>query len=135
MADPDQEQAAREADGRKRLLEAGGESIPRGRWLHGTEPPAAVDLIQFAVWQARNSRLSRADLLAALALVPAARAEVDQLEAGLLFAARDDGLSWSRISLAMGLRSPQAAQQRLGRVAGRAGGGAGGTAGDLSVRG
>jgi hypothetical protein len=135
MADGDREQAAREADGRKRLLEAGGESIPRASRLHGAQPPADVDLIQFAAWQARNSRLSGTDLLAALALLPAARAEVDQLEAALLFAARAEGLSWSRISLAMGLGSPQAAQQRLGRVAGRASRESGRTAGDLPVRG
>jgi hypothetical protein len=135
MANADHEQAAREADGRKRLLEAAGESIPRAPWQQGTQPPAAVDLIQFAAWQARNSRLSRSGLLAALALLPAARAEVDQLEAALLFAARADGLSWSRISLAMGLRSPQAAQQRLGRVAGRAGAEPGGTSGDLPILG
>ena len=134
MTGSDQEQAASEADGRKRLLEAAGESIPRAPWRHGAQPPPAVDLIQFAAWQARNSRLSRADLLAALALLPAARAEVDQLEAAVLSAARADGLSWSRISLAMGLQSPQAAQQRLGRVAGRASRVSGRTAGDLPVR-
>jgi hypothetical protein len=133
MADADQEQAAREADGRKRLLEAAGESIPRAPWRQGTQPPAAVDLIQFAAWQAGNSRLSDADLLAALALLPAARAEVDQLEAALLFTARAKGLSWSRISLAVGLRSPQAAQQRLGRVADRTGRKPGGTTGDLPI--
>ena len=46
---------------------------------------------------------------------------VDQTEAALLFTARAHGLSWSQISQAMGLGSPQAAQQRFGRVAGRTG--------------
>jgi len=64
---------------------------------------------------------SRDDLLAALALLPAARAEVDQAEAALLFTARAHGLSWSQISQAMGLGSPQAAQQRFGRITGRTG--------------
>ena len=62
-----------------------------------------------------------ADVLAALTLLAAARAEVDQAEAALLFTARAHGLSWSQISQAMGLGSPQAAQQRFGRVTGRAG--------------
>jgi hypothetical protein len=135
MTDADREQAARQEDGRKRLLAAGGDVIPRAPWLHAAQPPAAVDLIQFATWQARISRPSDEDLLAALALLPAARAEVDQLEVALLSAARSRGFSWSRISLALGLRSPQAAQQRLGRVAGRSGTDQDGTAGDLPVRG
>ena len=65
--------------------------------------------------------LGEEELLAALTLLPAARAEVDQAEAGLLFTARARGLSWARISRAMGLGSAQAAQQRFGRVTGRAG--------------
>ena len=60
-------------------------------------------------------------MLAALTLLAAARAEVDQTEAAVLFTARAQGLSWSQISQAMGLGSPQAAQQRFGRVTGRAG--------------
>jgi hypothetical protein len=59
-------------------------------------------------------------VLAALALLTAARAELDQTEAALLFTARAHGLSWPRISRAMGLGSPQAAQQRFDRVTGRA---------------
>jgi hypothetical protein len=121
MADADRAQAAREAESRRRLVEVGGDVIPRAPWLHDAQPPAAIDLIQFAAWRAGISRLSGNDLLAALALLPAARAEVDQLETALLFAARTQGISWARISRAMGLRSPQAAQQRLGRVAGRVG--------------
>jgi hypothetical protein len=126
MADADQVQAAREAESRKRLLQAGEDVIPRGPWLHEAQPPPAFDLIQFAAWQSGNSRFTGADLLAALALIQPARAEVDQLETALLFAARDRGISWARISRAMGLRSPQAAQQRWGRVAGRVGADPGG---------
>jgi hypothetical protein len=121
MAEADRVQAAREAESRRRLLKAGGDVIPRAPWLHEAQPPAAIDLIQFAAWRAGISPLSGNELLAALALLPAARAEVDQLETALLFAARSQGISWARISRAMGLRSPQAAQQRLGRVAGRVG--------------
>ncbi len=121
MTGADQEEAARVGESRKRLLEAGGGVIPRAPWLHDAQPPAAIDLVQFAAWQAGISRLSGPDLLAALTLVPAARAEVDQLESALLFSARAHGYSWSQISRAMGLRSPQAAQQRLGRIARRVG--------------
>ena len=58
-------------------------------------------------------------MLAALALLPAARAEVEQVEAALLCTARAQGLSWPRISRAMGLVSAQAAQQPFGRGTGR----------------
>jgi len=149
--DADHEQAAKEAGARQWLLGTGASALPRMPWLAGSQPPAAADLIQFALWRSQPGRaagrgrtgrasgaggaggLGRAggaggrggtsqdDLLAALALLPAARAEVDQAEAALLFTARAHGLSWSRISQAMGLGSPQAAQQRFGRVSGRTG--------------
>ncbi len=120
-ADADQGQAAREADARRMLLDAGAASLPRAPWLAGRQPPAAVDLIQFAVWRSHAGGVDERDLLAALTLLPAARAEADQVEAALLFTARAHGLSWSRISRAMGLGSPQAAQQRFDRIAGRTG--------------
>jgi len=119
--DADHEQAAREAEARGRLLGAGASSLPRAPWLHRAQPPSAVDLIRFAVWRAQAGGAGEEDLLEALALLSAARAEVDQVEAALLFTARARGLSWPRISRAMGLGSPQAAQQRFGRVTGRAG--------------
>jgi hypothetical protein len=115
----DQDQAAREAHARRRLLRAGAAAMPRPPWLHKRQPPSAVDLIQFALWRAGTGDLTDEDLSAALTLLPAARAEVDQVEAALLFAARADGLSWSRIARAIGLGSAQAAKQRFDRVAGR----------------
>lgn len=114
----DHEQAAREAGARTRLLGAGAAALPRMPWLAGRQPPAAADLIRFALW---HGDAGAGDLLAALTLLPAARAEVDQAEAALLFTARAHGLSWSQISRAMGLGSPQAAQQRFGRITGRTG--------------
>jgi glutathione S-transferase len=120
-ANPDHEQAAREAYARRRLLRAGAASLPRMPWLAGQQPPSATDLISFTLWRSRVGGTGQEDLLAALALLPAARAEADQVEAALLFTARAEGLSWSRISRAMGLGSPQAAQQRFGRVTGRTG--------------
>jgi hypothetical protein len=115
----DQRQADREARARTRLLDAGAARLPRPPWLHRSQPPAAGDLIRFALWPGRAGEVAEEDVTAALALLPAARAEVDQMEAALLFTARAGGLSWSRISQAMGLGSPQAAQQRYDRVTGR----------------
>ncbi|HEX5296993.1 MAG TPA: DNA-binding protein [Streptosporangiaceae bacterium] len=132
--DEDQVQAAREADARGLLLEAGAALLPRPPWVHEQQPPAATDLIRFAVWRANAGRpaanasdpdanaggIGEEGVLAALSLLAAARAELDHTEAALLFTARSRGLSWPRISRAMGLGSPQAAQQRFDRVSGRA---------------
>jgi hypothetical protein len=127
VRDMDQAQAAREADARGQLLKSGASSLPRPPWLHERQPPSATDLIRFALWQAtvggptaNADDLGEESVLAALTLLAAARAELDQSEAALLFTARSHGLSWPRISRAMGLRSPQAAQQRFDRVSGRA---------------
>ena len=120
MTDADHEQAARKAAARRQLLDAGASSLPRAPWLHPRQPPSAADLIQFVLWQIDTSDIGEQALLAALALLPTARAEADQAEAVLLFTARARHLSWPQISLAMGLRSAQAAQQRFDRVAGRA---------------
>ena len=121
MTDADHQQAAREAAARRQLLDAGASSLPRAPWLHPGQPPSAADLIEFALWRIGSSDTGEEALLAAaLALLPAARAEADQAEAALLFTARARGLSWPQISRAMGLQSAQAAQQRSGRVTGRA---------------
>lgn len=117
--DADRVRAAREADARTRLLDAGASALPRAPWLHRSQQPSAVDLIHFAIWRAGNGDIDETALLAALTLLPAARAEIDQVEAAALFTARSRGLSWPRISRAMGLASAQAAQQRFDRVTGR----------------
>ena len=82
-------------------------------------PPTAVDLTQFALW--RSADLSPADLLSTLTLLPAARAEVEGVEAALLFTAKAAGLTWAQIAEAMGFRSPQACQQHYNRLAARQG--------------
>lgn len=115
----DQHQAARETAARAELRSAGASSLPRAPWLHPRQPPSAVDLVQFALWRDSSGELDENGLLAALTLLPAARAELDQLEAAMLLTARTHGLSWPRIATALGLASAQAAQQRFGRLSGR----------------
>lgn len=112
-------QAAREAEARGYLLGAGASSLPRVPWLHENQPPSAADLVRFAAWRGGVGSIAEGGLLAGLTLLAAARAELDQTEAALMFTARAHGVSWPRISGAMGLGSPQAAQQRFGRVTGR----------------
>ena len=113
----DQWQAAREQQAQTRLTELAAGVVTARPWRPASVPPAAVDLVQFALW--RSADLQPEDLLRALALVPAAHAEVDGLEAGLLFIARGVGLTWAQIASAMGFRSPQACQQHHTRLAAR----------------
>ena len=118
----DSGQAAAEAAARARLLDGGAASLPRPPWLHRNQPPSPVDLTRFVLWRAGAGAADEGDVLAALTVLPAARAELDQVEAALLFTARSSGLSWARISGALGLGSTQAAQQRFDRVTARTGG-------------
>lgn len=113
------ERAAREHRAQQQLLEAGASSLPRAPWLHRSQPPSSVDLVRFAVWRGQAAKITEEEAQAALTLLPAARAEVEQLETALLFTARAQGLSWGRISRAMGLGSAQAALQRFDRLMGR----------------
>jgi hypothetical protein len=63
--------------------------------------------------------VDRADLTAALTLLPLVRAEVDQLEASLLLIARGQGMTWQELAFGLGLGSAQAARQRYERLAQR----------------
>lgn len=63
--------------------------------------------------------VDHADITAALSLVPEARGEMDQLEAGLLRMARGRGMTWQEIAFGLGLGTPQAARQRYERLADR----------------
>jgi hypothetical protein len=58
----------------------------------------------------------RDEVLAALALIPGLRADLDALESGAIDAARSCGAGWAEIALALGLRSRQAAEQRRLRL-------------------
>lgn len=59
------------------------------------------------------------DLSAALTLVPLVRAELDELELGLMLMARGRGMTWAEIAFGLGLGSAQAASQRHDRLAAR----------------
>jgi len=115
----DREQARREHDAAARLLALGADTLDARPWRPAPVPPSATDLAQFALW--RSADLAPEDVAAALALLPAARAEVDGLEAGLLFVARGAGLTWAQIADAVGFNSPQACQQHYARLAARRG--------------
>lgn len=115
----DNAEARREHDAQSRLLALGADQLEARPWRPEPAPPTAVDLTQFALW--RSSDLAPDDLLATLALLPAARAEVEGAEIGLIFAARNDGLTWSQIAATMGFRSPQACQQYVARLSSRQG--------------
>jgi hypothetical protein len=107
---------------RDRLTTRGGRDLPRLPWLVDGQPHDAVTLIRQALWRADTDRGALElpdDLLAAITLLAAARGELDQLEAGLLFVARAEGLTWAQIAQALGLRTAQAAQQRHERVVAR----------------
>ncbi len=82
-----------------------------------TPPPSAIDLIHLTL--RRSAERTPEDLTHALTLLAEARAEVDGLEAGLLFAARSADLTWAQIADAMGFRSPQACQQHFTRLLAR----------------
>lgn len=105
------------------LLDRGASDLPARPWLHDEQPPTAMDLIQHVLWRSRGQDNAPApdtlDLRAALTLVSAARAEMDAVETALLFLARAEGLTWPHIAESLGLRSAQAAQQRLDRLADR----------------
>lgn len=116
-SDADHAQARREQAAQRRLRALGADKIPAPPWRPAPLPPSAVDLTQFALWRA--SELDSDDLLDALTLLPAARAEVEGLEAGLLFIARGAGLTWAQIADAMGFKSPQACQQHFNRLSAR----------------
>lgn len=107
-------EARREQAAREHLLAQGADEIEPRPWRPKPIPLSAVDLVQYAAW--RGDDLDQDAILSALALLSAAHAEVDGLEAGLLFIARSSGLTWAQMAEAMGLNSPQAIQQRFARL-------------------
>ena len=108
-------------------MELGPGRLEPRPWQPPPVPPSATDLIHaFLWWSGRTPAAGpsrRTGALAALELLAAARAELDQLETSLLFTARGLDLTWGQIARAMGLHSPQASQQRLDRLQARTRGG------------
>lgn len=97
---------------------------------HVLAPHEAVRLVAFllsgaALPEDGEPEVDRADITAALSLVPLARGDMDELEAGLLRMARGRGMTWQEIAFGLGLGTPQAARQRYERLVGRTGAEAG----------
>lgn len=63
--------------------------------------------------------VDKADITAALTLLPMVRGELDELETGLLQMARGRGMTWQEIAFGLGLGTQQAARQRYERLASR----------------
>ncbi|MFF7356103.1 MULTISPECIES: hypothetical protein [Streptomyces] len=87
-------------------------------------PHEAVRLVTFllsgaALREDGEPEVDHADITAALSLVPLVRAELDELETGLLEMARGRGMTWPEIAFGLGLGTPQAARQRYERLASR----------------
>jgi hypothetical protein len=128
-ADPEIGRSERTAVALFRIAERHASSPQaRARQVHETVVAAheAVRLITFlagGIVEADPDEpgVDQDDLLAALTLVPAARHDLEQVEAALLAAARGHGLTWAQIAFGLGLRSSQAAQQRYDRLTGRVG--------------
>ncbi|MFF9034610.1 DNA-binding protein [Streptomyces sp. NPDC014892] len=91
---------------------------------HVLGPHEAIRLVSFllsgaALLDDGEAEVDRADITAALSLIPLARGEMDELEVGLLEMARGRGMTWPEIAFGLGLQTPQAARQRYERLAGR----------------
>ncbi|AKJ15281.1 DNA-binding protein [Streptomyces incarnatus] len=98
----------------------------RRRQIHPSvvAPHEAVRLVTFllsgaALLEEGEPEVDRADITAALTLMPLVRAELDELEASLLQMARGRGMTWPEIAFGLGLGTPQAARQRHERLADR----------------
>ncbi|MBM7368466.1 DNA-binding protein [Gordonia hydrophobica] len=113
----DRVQARREHDAQDRILAMGADQLDARPWRPAPAPPTAADLVHYALWRAAD--LTPAELLSALGLIRAAKAEIEGVESGLLFVARSEGLTWAQIADVMGFRSPQACQQYVQRLTAR----------------
>ncbi|MEV4616542.1 DNA-binding protein [Kitasatospora sp. NPDC049258] len=91
---------------------------------HLPAPQEAARLVSLllsgtALPEAGEPEVDRTDIVAALTLLPQARAELDELEEALITMARGRGFTWQEIAFGLGLGTPQAARQRHERLAGR----------------
>ncbi|AHD21307.1 DNA-binding protein [Rhodococcus pyridinivorans SB3094] len=122
--DPSRERAHREYAGLFRIAERHG-STPeqRARQSHPEmlDSLGAIRLVAALAGGVHSPgpdepEVDDADVIAALGLVPKARAEMDQLEALILRIARERGMTWQEIAFGLGLGSTQAARQRYERL-------------------
>jgi len=113
----DHADAKREREATKHLLAIGARELAARPWRPAPVPPSAIDLAHYTLW--RSGDLAPDAIASALTLLPAARAELDGLESGMLFTARSAGLTWAQIADAMGFNSPQACQQYYNRLTSR----------------
>ncbi|MDP9693827.1 UNVERIFIED_ORG: hypothetical protein J2X79_001379 [Arthrobacter globiformis] len=119
MSSDDHTRAADLASYRQLLAAAGGSDLAPRPWQHRGQPPGDCDLVRLAVWKASDMGVDEQFVIAGLGLLASARAELDQIEAGLLFAARGSGMTFQQIAGVLGLGSGQAAHQRMARVMSR----------------
>ncbi|GIH76648.1 DNA-binding protein [Planobispora longispora] len=125
--DPGRTRAEREAEALFRIADRHAATArQRHRQVHPDVlgPHEAVRLVSFllsgaAAIEDGEPQVDRADLVAALTLLPRVRAEFDDVEAGLLKMARGRDMTWQEIAFGLGLGSPQAARQRYERLIGR----------------
>ncbi|WFB05983.1 DNA-binding protein [Streptomyces sp. LX-29] len=125
--DPEQARAHRVHTSLFRIAErhaATDEQRRRQVHPHVLGPHEAIRLVSFllsgaALAEEGEPAVDQADITAALSLVPLARGEMDELEAGLIRMARGRGMTWPEVAFGLGLGTPQAARQRYERLAGR----------------
>ncbi|MDX3153419.1 DNA-binding protein, partial [Streptomyces scabiei] len=75
---------------------------------HVLGPHEAIRLVSYLLSGAAlpddgKAEVDRADITAALTLIPLARGEMDELELGLLDMARGRGMTWPEIAFGLGL--------------------------------
>ena len=120
MTTDEQDPAAHLDRARAVVNAAGAAGLERRPWQAARQPATDGDLVRFVAWCCRDAEgTDLAVLEAGLRLLVSARDELDQVEAGLLVAARGAGMTWPRIADALELGSAQAAQQRFNRVLAR----------------
>ncbi|NKY97810.1 hypothetical protein [Nocardiopsis alborubida] len=127
--DPQSARRLRTHEALLRITERHATGEQRTRWDELRMPMAPLDALRRVADLAAGSAqpdpgappVDQDDLTAALTLVPWARAEFDQLEAGLLQMSKGRGMTWQEIAFGLGLGSAQAARQRHERLLQRGG--------------
>ncbi|WP_017586513.1 hypothetical protein [Nocardiopsis ganjiahuensis] len=127
--DPEQARRQRTHEALFRITERHASGEDRVRWTERRMPMPPYEAIRRVSDLAAGSAVpdegapavDQGDLTAALTLVPWARAEFDQMEAGLLTMAKGRGMTWQELAFGLGLGTAQAARQRHERLVKRTG--------------